>query len=55
MIFVFRLAIDSKSYLETAQGNTVFVSMTSGGFVFDGEMEMLMMWKSRIITRRQKQ
>jgi hypothetical protein len=52
---VFLLAMGSKSYPETAQGNTVFVSMISGGFVFDGEMEMLTMWKSRIITRRQKQ
>ena len=53
MTFVFLLVIDSKNSHETAQENSVSVSMTNGGSVFDGKMETPTMWKSRIIIRRQ--
>ena len=54
MTFVFPLAISSKSYLETVEGNTVFVLTTSGGYVFGGAMVTLTMLRLRITTRRQK-
>jgi hypothetical protein len=31
--------------------NIAFVSTTSGGFVSNGEVTLLIMWKSPIITR----
>jgi hypothetical protein len=53
-ICAFLQAIGSRCYREIEKGNTVFVSMTGGGYVFDGVMVMLTMSKSRITTKRQR-